>query len=54
MGGRGSQPDGCLLTLVGIIGVIVFLLMVHPLFFWLIFVPCVVVGIANFIIWLKK
>lgn len=54
MRGGGSQPDGCLLTIVCIIGVIAFLVMVYPLFFWLIFVPLVVVGVFKFITWLKK
>ena len=54
MRGGGSQPDGCLLTLVCIIGVIAFLVMVHPIFFCLIFVPIAVIGIIKFIAWLKK
>lgn len=52
--GKSPSPDGCLLTLVCCIGFIVFLIVEHPVFFWLILVPCVVVGIANFVIWLKN
>lgn len=51
---RGNQPDGCLLTLVCIIGVIAFLVIEHPLFFWLIFLPIAAVLIIGFITWLKK
>ena len=50
----GSKPDGCLLTVVCIIGIIMFFLMEHPVIFWLIVVPIVTFVIIKFITWLKK
>ena len=35
-------------------GIIAYLLMEHPVIFWLIFVPIAVLGIIKFILWLKK
>lgn len=43
-----------MVILVFLVGVPLFLLMEHPLIFWLIFVPIAVLGIIRFIIWLKK
>ena len=37
-----------------LVGIPLYLLMEHPFIFWLVFVPLAVVGIANFILWLKK
>ena len=37
-----------------ILGTILFLLMEHPVFFWLVFVPLSIISIINFIAWLKK
>ncbi len=52
--GRGSEPDGCLLTVVCIIGIVMFFLMKHPVIFWLIVVPIVAIVVIKFIAWLKK
>ena len=49
-----SEPDGCLIAIAVIIGIPAFLLMTHPVIFWVLFVPLVVVGIISFIAWLKK
>ena len=54
MGRKRNKPDGCLMGLAFVIGIPVFLLMVHPIIFWLVFVPLVVFGIILFIAWLKK
>lgn len=48
------KKDSDLIILAFVIGVPVFLLMVYPFIFWLIFVPLVVLGIIKFITWLKK
>ncbi len=50
---RKSNNDG-LIILAFVIGVPVFLLMVYPLLFWVVFVPLVALGIVKFITWLKK
>ena len=52
--GRGSQPDGCLVTVGCLMGIIMFLLMEHPVVFWLIFVPIVTIAVIKVIAWLKK
>ena len=52
--GRDSKPDGCLITVACIIGIPTFLIMTHPLIFWLVFVPLVVIGVMKLITWLKK
>ena len=52
--GRGSKPDGCLLTVACIMGIVMFFLMEHPIIFWLIVVPIVAAVIIGFIRWLKK
>lgn len=35
-------------------GAVLFLLMVHPLIFWLVFLPLSIILIVAFIGWLKK
>lgn len=50
---RRNKSDGGVIWAI-IIGIPVFLLVVHPLIFWLVFVPLVVIGITKFITWLKK
>ena len=40
--------------LIFLVGVPLYLLMEHPVIFWLIFVPIAVLGIIKFILWLKK
>ena len=37
-----------------LLGAIVFLIMVHPLIFWLLFVPISIILIVAFIGWLKR
>lgn len=37
-----------------VIGIPLFLLMEHPLVFWLVFIPLVIIGVTKFITWLKK
>lgn len=51
---KSAQPDGCLMIIAVSMGIIAFMVIEHPVFFWLVFVPLAVVGIANFILWLKK
>lgn len=50
---RKSNNDGLIIPAF-VIGVPVFLLMVYPLLFWVVFVPLVALGIFKFITWLKK
>ena len=50
-----KQPDdNVLIILAFVIGVPVFLLLVYPLFFWLVFVPLFILGTVKFISRLKK
>lgn len=51
---RKSPVDGGLIILAFVIGVPVFLVMEHPVIFWVVFVPLVVFVIIKFIMWLKK
>lgn len=51
---RKKSDDSGLIGFAFIIGTPLFLLMVHPFIFWLVFVPLVVLGIIKFITWLKK
>ena len=51
---RRKSSDEGVIALAFLIGVPVFLLMVHPLIFWLVFVPLAVILIMGFIGWLKK
>lgn len=53
MRGRKSS-DGGIIALAFIIGVPVFLLMEHPVIFWLVFLPLTVILVMGFIGWLKK
>lgn len=43
-----------MLILIIVVGVPIFLLMEHPVIFWLIFLPLVVIGIVKFITWLRR
>ena len=40
--------------LIFLVGVPLYLIIEHPVIFWLIFVPIAVLGIIKFILWLKK
>lgn len=51
---RRKRKDDNTLFWVFVLGIPLFLLMVHPLIFWLVFVPLVIIGIVNFVNWLKK
>lgn len=51
---RKKSSDSGVIALAFIVGLPVFLLMVHPLIFWLVYVPIVVILIMSFIGWLKK
>lgn len=55
MSRRGrKKDDSWLIGLVLIVGVPVYLLMVHPLIFFLVFLPLTILGILKLINWLKK
>ena len=55
MSSRGRKKDNSwLIPWAFILGVPMFLLMVHPLIFFLVFVPLVIVFLVNLIKWLKK
>ena len=55
MSRRGrKKDDSWLIGFVLIVGVPVYLLMVHPLIFFLVFVPLVTLAIIGFVRWLKK
>lgn len=54
MSRRKKSSDEGLIILAFVIGVPLFLMMEHPIFFWLVFVPVVVFGIVKLIMWLKK
>ena len=50
-----KQPDdNGLIVLAFVIGIPVFLLLVYPLVFWLVFVPLLILGTVKFVNWLKK
>ena len=51
---RKRSNDSELIAWAFIIGVPVFLLMVHPVIFFLVFLPLVVIGVLSFIKWLRK
>ena len=51
---NNSKPEDNLIIWAFIIGVPVFLLMVHPVIFFLVFIPIVTIALARFIRWLKK
>ena len=50
----GKKNDSWILGWIILLGVPTFLLMVHPLIFFLVFVPLVIVFLINLIKWLKK
>lgn len=51
---RKKSDNTGMIILAIVVGTPIFLLMVHPFIFWLVFVPLVVLGIIKFITWLKK
>ena len=51
---KKKSDDSGLIIWALVIGVPIFLLMEHPIIFWLIVVPLVTYGIIKFIKWLKK
>ena len=51
---RRKKKDDDVLWVVFVFGLPLFLLMVHPVIFFLVFVPLVIGGIAKFVSWLKK
>ena len=53
MRGKKSSDEG-LIIWAFIIGIPAFLIMSHPIIFWLVFIPLVTMGIIKFITWLKR
>ena len=51
---RRKSNDSGLIGCVFIIGIPVLLLMEHPIIFFLVFLPLVVIGVISFINWLRK
>lgn len=51
---RKKSGDEGLIILAFIIGIPAFLIMQHPVIFWLVFIPLVTFGIVKFITWLKR
>lgn len=51
---RKKEDNTGIIMLVFLVGVPLYLLMEHPLIFWLVLVPLVVLGVTKFIKWLKK
>lgn len=49
-----KNSDTGLIILAFVIGVPIFLLMVYPVIFWIVFVPIVLFGVIKFILWLRK
>lgn len=49
-----KEDNTGLIILALVVGVPIFLLMVYPIIFWLIFVPLAAIVIFKFITWLKK
>lgn len=49
-----KSDDSGLIAWALVMGIPIYLLMEHPVIFWLIFVPIVVLGVMKFINWLKK
>lgn len=55
MSRRGrKKDDSWMFGWIVFVGVPVFLLMVHPLIFFLVFVPLVIFAIVRIVMWLKK
>jgi hypothetical protein len=51
---RRKSSDEGLIVLALVLGIPIFLLMVYPIIFWLVFLPLAVILIMRFIGWLKK
>ena len=51
---RGNKDSSWILWWVILLGVPTFLLMVHPLIFFFVFLPLLIVFLINLIKWLKK
>lgn len=51
---RKKRDESALIPWVFILGVPLFLLMEHPVIFWCVFVPLVVLAVIGFIRWVKK
>ena len=49
---KKKTSDSGLIILAFVIGIPVFLMMEHPVIFWLVFVPSVTFGIIRFINWI--
>lgn len=51
---RRRKGDDGVIAFAFILGGAVFLLMVHPVIFWVIVIPLVSMGIIRLLAWLKK
>ena len=49
-----KKSDGNLIIWALVIGIPIYLIMEHPIIFWLVFVPIAVLVIISLIKWLKK
>ncbi len=51
---RKKKSDEGLIIWAFIIGLPAFLIMLHPIIFWTVFIPVVVLFVMKFLMWLKK
>lgn len=51
---RKDDGNGCLIFVIVVLGVPLFLLMNHPVFFFLVFLPLVCWGISALVKWFKN
>ena len=51
---RKDDGNGCLIFVIVVLGIPLFLLMNHPVFFFLVFLPLVYWGISALVKWFKN
>ena len=51
---RKKKTDDGLIIWAFIIGVPAFLIMMHPIIFWLVFIPVIAFLVMKFVMWLKR
>ena len=51
---KKDDDNGCLMFVIVVLGIPLFLLMKHPVIFFLVFLPLVCLGLGALINWFKK
>ena len=51
---KKDDGNGCLIFVIGVLGIPLFLLMEHPVIFFLVFLPLVCWGVGALVNWFKK